>query len=286
MATSRHGLIPRSPCWAVATRWLALAIVLAPIGAEAQTDAEAQARQQFERGQALYEEGEFLEAAQAFEEAYRISERPRLLYNAYLAYRDLQDTPNAARTLRQFLVEVNDLAPRERSQLRARLDALEAALERGEDGTEAPRETEGSATDTSGGGEGDADTGTTSDTTETPAAAGGGGFNPSPVGFIVAGAGAALGIAAIITGVISGDDYAQLEAQCAGGSCPDTPELRDARSRGEALTVATDVLWVSGVVAIAAGVTLIFVLQDSSESPSVAAACGPDGCFGAVEARF
>ena len=69
--------------------------------------------------------------------------------------------------------------------------------------------------------------------------------------------------------------------------CPDDPELRDAQSRGAMLATVTDVLWITGAVAIAAGVTLVFVLQDDSGSEASAGmACTPDGCFGSVRGTF
>lgn len=277
--------------------------------ASAQDANDAAARRAFRLGQAHYENGEFEQAAQQFEEAYRLSGRARLLYNAYLAYRDMQDLPNSARTLRRFLDESTDLPASERDQLTARLAAIERAMERrtapppdestttGETdmGGEPDETTDTTATTTTASsGTTDTTTATTTTSTSTTTSTGGGttddggGFNPSPVGFIVAGAGAALGIAAIITGVMSSSDLSTLENECPNDLCPDDPALRDAQSRGETLALVTDVLWVTGVVAIAAGVTLIFVLQEGGDddSPTAGMACAPEGCFGAVQGRF
>lgn len=281
----------------LAVVFFALATLISSVAA-AQDANDAAARRAFRLGQAHYENGEFEQAAQQFEEAYRLSGRARLLYNAYLAYRDMQDLPNSARTLRRFLDESTDLPASERDQLTARLAAIERAMER----QTAPPPDESTTTgETDMGGEPDeaanttdtstttASTGPTGTTTSTSTTTGGGGgFNPSPVGFVVAGAGAALGIAAIITGVMSSSDLSTLESECPNDLCPDDPALRDAQSRGETLALVTDVLWVTGVVAIAAGVTLIFVLQEGGDddSPTAGMACTPQGCFGAVQGRF
>ncbi len=249
--------------------------------AHAQTD-EAAARQHFRLGQAHYENGQFAEAAREFETAYRMSGRARLLYNAYLAYRDMQDLPNSARTLRQFLAESNDLESTERDQLQARLTAIDGAIARQQTSmpAEAPSRTEAQASQ-----EGSEESAATASATTQPST-GGGGFNPSPVGFIVGGVGVALGIAAIVTGALASSDFSTLQAECTNGVCPDRPELREAQSRGQTLAIATDVLWVTGVVALATGVALIFALQDGGGDTTAGLGCTPDGCFGSLESRF
>ncbi len=272
----------RTLIWAAVM--VACAGLIEPAAASAQTD-EAAARQHFRLGQAYYENGQFAEAAREFESAYRMSGRARLLYNAYLAYRDMQDLPNSARTLRQFLAESTDIESAERDQLQARLAAIDAAIARQQTSmpAETPTQTETQASQDPVAGE----TSATATATVQPGSGGGGGFNPSPVGFIVGGVGVALGIAAIITGVMASSDYSLLESECPGGMCPDRQDLRDAQSRGSTLAVLTDVFWVTGVVALAAGVTLIFVLQEGGgESTTAGVSCTPEGCYGAVQSRF
>ena len=80
------------------------------------TDADMtdqQARGHFRLGRELYGQGRFREAAQEFEVAYGMSGRSQLLFNVYLAYRDAQDTQNAARALRGYLSAVPDAPDRE-----------------------------------------------------------------------------------------------------------------------------------------------------------------------------
>ncbi|HJL15125.1 MAG TPA: tetratricopeptide repeat protein [Sandaracinaceae bacterium LLY-WYZ-13_1] len=272
-----------------------LGAILLTTASVAAQDEDAAARRAFRLGQAHYDNGEFEQAAERFEEAYRLSGRPRLLFNAYLAYRDMQDLPSSARTLRRFLDETTDLPASERDQLTARLAAIERAMERQ---TQPPPDqtTTVGETDMGGGGtmgetgdptEGTTGGGATGTETGGGAADGGGGFAPSPVGFVVAGVGVALGVGAIITGVMSSSDLSTLEDGCPNDVCPDDPELRDAQSRGETLAVVTDVLWISGLVALAAGVTLIFVLQEGDDaSASAGVACTHRGCFGTLQGRF
>lgn len=251
-----------------------LAWLCIPQGVQAQDD-EAAARQHFRLGTAYYENGQFPEAAREFEEAYRLSHRPRLLYNAYLAYRDMQDLPSSARTLRQFLAESTDLEQTERDQLQARLTAIDAALAR-QQTSMPPDSTPPAETPSTQASDPPADA--------SPAS---GGFHPSPVGFVIGGVGVALEVAAIITGVLSSADYATLSSQCSNGICPDRQDLRDAQSRGQMLATLTDVLWVSGVVAIGVGVALIFALQEGGEPSTTAdVSCGPTGCYGVVRTRF
>jgi tetratricopeptide (TPR) repeat protein len=92
----------------------------------AQTDDEL-ARRHFRVGQAHYDNGDFAEAAVEFEEAYRLSQRPALLYNVYLAHRDALHVREAYSALQRYLERVPD-AP-DRDALEARLVNMERALQ-------------------------------------------------------------------------------------------------------------------------------------------------------------
>ncbi|HKP60338.1 MAG TPA: tetratricopeptide repeat protein, partial [Polyangiales bacterium] len=87
---------------------------------------EERARAHFRLGRAHYDNGDFAQAAVEFEEAYRISQRAALLYNIYLAYRDANDTRNAAESLRKYLALEKNIE--NRGQLEARLASLDRAL--------------------------------------------------------------------------------------------------------------------------------------------------------------
>lgn len=272
--------------WTVATVCAGLLVGFSTTTlAQPASDGEAEARQHFDQGQAHYERGEFADAGREFEASYAAEPRASLLYNAYLAYRDLQDIANATRTLRQYLVEAADLDATRRGQLRRRLEALESAL--AEDAAmptsqEADPPIEPNVDESHIGPSDESHVGPRDESTVAPAE------GLSPVGFIVAGAGLALGIGAVVTGVLSNSDYDELSEQCKNGPCPDTEELRNTQSRGAALATTTDILWVTGLAALIAGVVLIFALRTdaSSLSSAVGGTCTVEGCVGTLQGSF
>ena len=73
-------------------RALCLLTLLAAVAPEAlaqDATTEARAKELYENGAALYEEGRYEEAILAWEEAYRLSSRPVLLFNIANAYERL-----------------------------------------------------------------------------------------------------------------------------------------------------------------------------------------------------
>jgi tetratricopeptide (TPR) repeat protein len=84
------------------------------------------AQEHFELGREYYDRGQYEEALREFEDAYRLSRRPKLLYNLYLAYRNLGRFEPATNSLRAYLAaEPND--PRA-DELRERMRQMEASL--------------------------------------------------------------------------------------------------------------------------------------------------------------
>ena len=287
--------------------WAALALALAlafsgwSSSARAQESDDEAARRHFRLGQAHYENGEFAEAATEFDEAYLLSQRPQLLYNVYVAYRDSGDMPHAAHALRLYL----DLVPdaENAAQLRARLVAMERVLATQATTTTTDTSTDSSttgdttttttdtSTDTTTTGDSTTTTTTTDGTTDTapppPAASSGGGFGSSPVGWIVAGVGVAAIVGGIITGAMALDAQSTLDNQCGADrrSCP--PGFESTRNTGQALSAATDGLLIGGGVLVATGVVLLFVLDGGSSEPSpVSAACDGTGCAAFVSGTF
>jgi tetratricopeptide (TPR) repeat protein len=63
---------------------------------------DAEAREHFQLGRSFYEQGSFQQAAEEFEIAYRLSARPQLLYNVYVARRDAGNQPMAIDALRGY----------------------------------------------------------------------------------------------------------------------------------------------------------------------------------------
>lgn len=69
------------------------------------------ARAHFNTGQAYYEHGRYADAAREFEEAYRLSSRPVLLYNMGKAYDAANDFARALDAYQRFLDAVTEESP-------------------------------------------------------------------------------------------------------------------------------------------------------------------------------
>jgi tetratricopeptide (TPR) repeat protein len=232
-----------------------LLVLAMPTTLFAQAGDDERARTHFRLGEVHYEAGEYRDAAREFEEAYRLSHRPELLHNLYVAYRDAGDLEHAADALRRYLAAVPN--GEDTATVRRRLAALEEAIaaRAGGDPNAQPREVSGESA---------------------------GGL--SPVGFIVAGVGAAALIGSAITGALALSNEGELAAACPADVCPDSYEFEGKANEGRALAISTDVLLAVGAAAVATGVVLIFVLQEGSTTAS--AACTDDGCLGMVRGRF
>jgi hypothetical protein len=79
-----------------------LTIPTAPAPVSAQSKME-QARDQFRKGRSLYEEGKFEQAAEAFIEAYELSDRSELLFNIGQAYRKADELSKAEEYFQKYL---------------------------------------------------------------------------------------------------------------------------------------------------------------------------------------
>lgn len=245
---------------------LATASVLVSTSGAAAQDApdDTEARRAFRVAEAHYDNGEFEEAAAGFEEAYRLSGRPQLLYNLYLAYRDAQDTPRAIEALARYLERVPD-APLH-DQLRARLERMRAAVAEEGDPVAAQPEPQPPPDDRID-------------------EAGSGTSLPIPA-LVVAGAGALLLAGGAVTGVMTASKQSELEEGCPTRMGCD-PALEDTRDSGEALALVTDVLLVTGIAAVAVGATLLVLGQgERSDGPTASVGCGLDGCAGSVGVGF
>ncbi|MEZ4336403.1 MAG: tetratricopeptide repeat protein [Sandaracinaceae bacterium] len=218
---------------------------------------EEEARAHFNLAQLQYRRGRFLESAEEFEAAHRLSPRPELLYNIYIAYRDGGDLVSAARSLRQLL-ETDPLpGSLDRTHLGARLEALEDQIrEREELEARAARPPEPEPEP---------------EPEPPPPAPATGLWAP---GFAIAGAGAALVVAGAVLGGVALSMYSDVTARCEGTVCP--ADTEGDRSTGQALTITTDILLPLGAVAVATGLILAFVIQEEA-SPSVAVTAGPEG---------
>ena len=235
--------------------------------------ADAQARAHFRAGRSLYDLGRFAQAAQEFESAYRLAERPELLFNAYVAYRDANDLEGAVRSLGAYLDLVQD-AP-DRVNLQARLASMSEALEQ-----QRAREAELTAE-------------RSRPATPPPAPEG-----PAVWPWVVMGTGVAMVVVGIVTGVAGLTEADSLLAECPNNLCLPSVGLESRRSTVETLGITTDVLLFGGAAVAVAGLVLGIVLNaehsgrapGETESPpgepEVTAACGPTGCAGSLRMRF
>src|SRR5262245_46707654 len=96
-------------------RWLILLGLVVSVAARAQTrpsDDLDLAKAHFRTGEIYYEKARFPDAAREFEEAYRLSSRPELLYNMGKAYDGDGDAARALNAYRQFLQSVKTSSDR------------------------------------------------------------------------------------------------------------------------------------------------------------------------------
>lgn len=246
----------------------------APKTPEAEQQAEEQravasidqeARQHFMIGRTLYEAGRFQQAAEEFEQAYRLSRRPQLLYNVYVANREAGNLRAAIDALSSYLDEVPD-AP-DRINLKARLERMQAQLAHQiEQEERARRATE------------EAERARAASRTRTVK-------ERSNVPFYVMGAGGALLAASLGTGLVARNKIGQLEDNCEGTRCPGSEDATI--TSGRRLAIATDVLWGVGAVSAVTGLVLFWTgALDREREVPVEVSVGPQGAHAHFKARF
>ncbi len=121
--------------WALCSAFFTLSVTLLSPAA-AQTDAaRAEARVHFTRGLELFDEGRLVEALSEFEEAYRISPAPALLYNLAQIHAELGHAVEAADAYQRFLSDSPSIDPELRADAeralrvqRARIGRLEVTV--------------------------------------------------------------------------------------------------------------------------------------------------------------
>lgn len=270
---------------------------VAPVAAQT---VEEKARAAFRLGRAHYDNGDFLKAAKEFDKAYELSQRSQLLYNVYLAYRDANMPKEAANALRNYLDKTEDVP--NRSQLAARLRALEKGLEKETKPAEppppvvAPKETDAAseaesedAAEEKPEEEAEKEPDEEAAEEEPPADDDGGEFPLVPV--ILMGTGGAMIIGSVITGVMASSAQSELE-----DGCPDMkncdPDLEDTQSKGQTLALVTDILLFGGIATAGVGVVLLVLDmgsggEESSDTPVAASlGCSPTTCGGSIALSF
>ncbi len=231
--------------------------------------ADEQARLHFRAGRGLYDAGRFQQAAEGFEEAFRLSQRPELLFNAYVAYRDANDLEGAVRSLGAYLEHAQDVP--DRVNLTARLESMTQALEERQAREAALAETQRREQEAAA----------------RRACSGGGEIWP----WIVMGGGVLVAAAGAVTGGFALEAAGSLAAECPNDECPRSVDLDGRRSNAQALGISTDVLLFGGGAIAVTGLVLGIVLNSGgapadSEQPAVSAACGPTGCGATLRGSF
>ncbi|MCB9592519.1 MAG: hypothetical protein H6719_07285 [Sandaracinaceae bacterium] len=220
-----------------------------------------EAQMRFELGRRYYESGRFLDAATEFEAAIEVTPLPALYFNLFLAYRDAGEDARSVGPLRLY-VETLEPGPR-RTQLEARLRVIEARIA-GEPIPEPPR--------------------ATGRRRRTPPPAEERSVDPAP--WILVGTGGLLVVGAVVTGLLALGERSTLDELCAAPDrCPEGFE--DPRSRGEALAITTDVLWIGGAAVLASGVLWAIVDATSNDSsPRAGLACDGNGCVASLRGEL
>ena len=234
---------------------LIAALVCAAIApAHANTEDDERAKAHFLAGESYYDQASYTDALREFNEAYRISKRPALLYNIARCFEALEQYDDAVHMLERYLQEDPQTTDRESVETRIKnLKQREAAQKKATPPpAPAPAAPVKPATT--------ATTATTAAATRTSAAA------PAPhrkrlYTWIVGGVGVAALAAALGTGVASQLSYNDLSSKCSGNVCnPATvPNAQSKIDSGKKLALATDILVPVGAAAVATGVVLFFV---------------------------
>ncbi len=212
-----------------------------PLDASAQEESsnDGAARVHYDAGRLYYDAERYDEALREFQEAYRLSPRPALLYNQASALDRLERVEEAI-ALYQLYVDTDQDSPL-RPEILERIAALRTAQ------------------NTS------ADEGSTSPEVTEPGEPESNGHRSGPTwAWVNFGVGGALMAAAITTGVLALGVHGDLTEECGEGTpCP--AHLESDISRGERLTLITDILGALALIATAAGVTLWVLHDDTSE---------------------
>lgn len=220
------------------------------------------ARLTFEAGRDAFASGDYEEALERFEQAYRLSPRPILLYNVGLALDRLRRDEDALARFREYL-EITEADAPERTQVEARVRSLEESVAREQALQEALRQSEEDARRR----EEEAQT--------TPSTEDGGGGGLSPVWVIAAGSAALVaGGVTVWSGLDASSKNDEFESFATGpGATFDrAQQLFDDTTAAETRT--NILIGVTAGLAVTAGVLAIFTDWSGSEEEEEAP--GPD----------
>jgi tetratricopeptide (TPR) repeat protein len=237
-----------------------------PSDQEQMRNLDWEARERFELGRTFLEAGRFQQAAEEFEQAYRLSKRPQLLYNVYIANRDAGNLDSAVDALRSYLEQVPD-AP-DQINLQARLASMKAQAD-------AQREQARQAAADRDRAERLAAMRTETVRSKWP--------------WVMIGVGGAMLAGSIVTGVMAKSKANDLDDSplCIdGGTLCARSEKGDVESL-RTLAVTTDVLWIAGGVVAVTGVVLRLTgVLDHERQVPVAASFDNHGARLAYTVRY
>jgi tetratricopeptide (TPR) repeat protein len=256
-----------------------VAIVAAALPAPAAAQDLDAARHHYEAGRSYYEQLRYADAAREFEEAYRLSSRPHLLKNVAVSHQHAQAWADAIEAFELYLEEVPDAEDRGEIEERiARLRELAA------EGAEEDPQLEEADADRDLVAE-EAPTATTSTTTDGATDEDGGGFPTASV--ITMTVGVALGVGALITGLIAHGVYEDLQADCPSDACD--PAREADKDRGQSMAITSTVLTATAGAAAIAAVILFFTVDQAdgeAEEATARLTPGPGDVGAGVALRF
>jgi tetratricopeptide (TPR) repeat protein len=243
------------------------------------------ARGHFQVAQALFQTGRYVEAGGEFEQAYELSHRTEMLFNAFVAFRDAAELERAAEVLTRYL----DLEPESPGtlQLRARLIRMQARVaEQNEVEAERQRALVGQAeaeherqvAEARAEAERQrADEASTASTATRQA-------------WVVAASGGGLILASGVMALIAKSRVDDLEASCPNNRCGAGVDLSHDRDRARRVVIATDALWMTGAVVAGLGFVLLLTADSGDDEPEnangVGAFCDGHGCAASYRRSF
>lgn len=245
-----------------------LTFAAGPSLAQRASATDERARELYLLGDDLYSQGRYEEALAAFEEAYRLSERPLLLFNIANAQERSGQWQGAIESLERYLPHADEA---ERSRIASRIESLRRRVERLEAMQQVP-EPAGPGV-------------TPGETPEEP--------SRSIAAPLVLATGGALLAGGVVSAILAKGARDSLEADCTVTDgrrlCPDSSA--GDRDRDLRASVFADVLFVASAAAFGVGLWLLLRGDDDEEaapepSVDVAAAVGRDAAALVLRGRF
>lgn len=87
-----------------------------------------QAAEAFKKGQVLFENGRYLEAAATFERAYRLAPHPSVLANIGFCYDEVGDYPRAVSAFREYMKQPNPQTPKDTAKISRYLERMKSKV--------------------------------------------------------------------------------------------------------------------------------------------------------------